>query len=461
LWQCIGENGCIAGAPTAPPTQEARMTEFFSAARWSELWNELSAWVLANVWSIDNAIQLAVAVFAFAAAMLLGRRLKPWLLALHVSQRRGRIIPVFIPLVTPTIWLLIQWLCLAAAASLDWPSHLLSSIASLLAAWIAIRLAAQIVTQPIWAKVIAWVAWSIAALNILGLLAPVIEVLDRIAFNAGDLRISLLTVAESTLAFVVLISLAVYVSGVLEARISSTKALSPSVQVLFAKAFKTVLIGLAILVSLRVVGIDLTALTVFGGAVGLGVGFGLQKIVSNLISGVILLVDKSIKPGDVIAVSGTYGWVTALGGRYVSVVTRDGIEHLIPNETLISERVENWTHTSNRTRLKIDVGVHYNSDVRQVMDLCIEAAKETPRVLEDPDPKCLLIAFGDNSVNLQLRIWIADAQNGVQNVKSAVLLNVWDKFQASGIQIPYPQRDVHLHHVQPPVQPPIEPPPAS
>jgi small-conductance mechanosensitive channel len=137
--------------------------------------------------------------------------------------------------------------------------------------------------------------------------------------------------------------------------------------------------------------------------------------------------------------------VTALGGRYVSVVTRDGVEHLIPNETLISERVENWTHTNNRTRLKIDFGVHYRSDVREVISVALEAATETPRVLDDPAPKCLLIEFGDSSVNFQLRVWIADAQNGVQNVKSAVMLAVWDKFQEHGIEIPYPQRDVYLH----------------
>jgi small-conductance mechanosensitive channel len=159
---------------------------------------------------------------------------------------------------------------------------------------------------------------------------------------------------------------------------------------------------------------------------------------------VILLVDKSIKPGDVIAVAGTYGWVTALGGRYVSVVTRDGIEHLIPNETLISERVENWTHSNNQTRIKADVGVHYKTDVKKAMAACVEAAQETDRVLANPEPRCLLVEFGDSSVNLQLRFWISDAHNGVQNVKSAVMLRIWEKFHEQDIEIPYPQRDLHL-----------------
>jgi small-conductance mechanosensitive channel len=275
-------------------------------------------------------------------------------------------------------------------------------------------------------------------------LNPMIALMDSAAVNVGQLRISLYTVVKSTLALALLLWVALSLTSLLESRIRSSRNLSPSVQVLFTKSLKAVLIGLAILIAVRSVGIDLTALAVVGGAIGFGVGFGLQKIISNLISGVILLMDKSIKPGDVIAVAGTYGWVTALGGRYVSVVTRDGVEHLIPNETLISERVENWTHSNNQTRLKQRVGVHYKSDVRAAIALCVEAAGEVERVLKQPEPKCLLVGFGDSSVDLELRFWIADAFNGVQNVKSEVLLGIWDRFQAHGIEIPYPQRDIHV-----------------
>jgi small-conductance mechanosensitive channel len=291
---------------------------------------------------------------------------------------------------------------------------------------------------------ITWAAWSIAALSIVGLLEPTIAVLDSVGVQVGYLRISVYTVARSTVALAVLLSVAMYLTGLLEARIRTSRALSPTVQVLFAKSLRTVLVALAVLIAIRSVGIDLTALTVVGGALGVGVGFGLQKIVSNLISGVILLIDKSIKPGDVIAVSGTYGWVTALGGRYVSVITRDGVEHLIPNETLISERVENWTHTHSRTRLKLDVGVHYKSDLKKVIAICEEAARLTARVLPDPAPKCLFIEFGDSALKLQVRFWISDAQNGVQNVKSEVLLRIWEIFQQQNVEVPYPQRDLHI-----------------
>jgi small-conductance mechanosensitive channel len=185
---------------------------------------------------------------------------------------------------------------------------------------------------------------------------------------------------------------------------------------------------IAVVVALKTVGIDLTAFAVFTGAVGVGIGFGLQKAVSNFISGLFILIDKSIKPGDVISVGNTYGWVSSLGTRYVSVVTRDAIEYLIPNEEVITERVINWSYSSAEVRLKLPVGISYGADVRQAIELCQGAASETRRVLSEPEPVCLLKGFGDNGVDLELRIWINDPKNGVSNVKSDVFLRIWDKF---------------------------------
>jgi len=211
--------------------------------------------------------------------------------------------------------------------------------ATLLAAWIAIHLASQLVRNRAYAKLISWAAWAIAALSILGLLEPTIAVLDAAAIPlGGDSQISLYDVIRSTIALAVLTSIALYLASLLEARIRTSQTLSPTVQVLFTKSLKIVLVVLAVLIAIRSVGIDLTALAVVGGAIGIGIGFGFQKTVSNLISGVILLIDKSIKPGDVIAVAGTYGWVTTLGGRYVSVVTRDGVAAVRADEMRESER---------------------------------------------------------------------------------------------------------------------------
>jgi small-conductance mechanosensitive channel len=405
---------------------------------------QLWAWIQEYVLVASTAIQFVLIAVAFGLSTFAARRIGRWLDNYSNHPTAGKAIRIVTPVLLPLLWLLLQWISIAAAAGLEFPARIVDSVAGLLTAWIAIRLVSQLVSNPIWSTLFVWVAWTIAALNILDWLPRTIEILDSVAIDVGELRISLYTVAQSTLVLAVLLSIAIYVTTILEARIRTSRTLSPSVQVLFVKSLKIVLIGLAIIMAINTVGIDLTALAVFSGALGLGVGFGLQKIVGNLISGVILLIDRSIKPGDVIAVSGTYGWVTALGGRYVSVVTRDGIEHLIPNEMLISERVENWTHTNRQSRLKVDVGVHYSSDVHRAIALCLEAAGETDRVLERPECKCLLIEFGDNSVNLQVRFWIGDAQNGVQNVKSAVLLSIWDKFKEHGIEIPYPQRDLHL-----------------
>jgi small-conductance mechanosensitive channel len=191
-------------------------------------------------------------------------------------------------------------------------------------------------------------------------------------------------------------------------------------------------------------GIDLTALAVFGGAIGVGLGLGLQKVVSNFISGVILLLDKSIKPGDVIEISNTYGKINKLAARYTSVISRDGREHLVPNEDIITQPVINWTFSSNRVRRHLPVNVSYKADIEKAMNLMMQAANETPRVIKNPEPRVLIKSFGDNGVDLELRMWIIDSENGVSNIASDVYLQIWHKFNEEGIEFPYPQRDIHI-----------------
>jgi small-conductance mechanosensitive channel len=421
------------------------MEELFSADRLLEIWNVVYGWLLTNVFVVDNAVQAAVVGLTLMLAVLFAKRFTPWLARYREHRNVGRGVVLAEYLAMPVVWLALLWLALTVVGLSERPNALLRTAVTLLGAWIAIHLASQFVRNPAWAKLIAWAAWSLAALSILDLLEPTIAVLDSAAIPLGaDSEISLWDVVRSTIALAVLLSVALYLASLIEARIRTSQTLSPTVQVLFTKSLKTVLVSLAVIVAINSVGVDLTGLAVLGGLLGVGIGFGLQKIVSNLISGVILLIDKSIKPGDIISVSGTYGWVTALGGRYVSVVTRDGVEHLIPNETLISERVENWTHTQRRTRLKLDVGVHHESDLKQVIAICEDAARATARVLPEPEPKCLFIEFGDSALKLQLRFWIGDAQNGVQNVKSDVLIEIWQRFKQHGVRVPYPQRDLHV-----------------
>ena len=421
------------------------MEDLLSVDRLLAVWNAVYGWLRTNVFVLDTAIQAGVIALTLLLAVLLSNRVKVWLARYREHRHVGRGVVIVESLAFAIIWFGLVWFAMTVVGLGERPNALLRTAATLLAAWIAIHLASQFVRNRAWAKLITWAAWSIAALSIVGLLEPTIAVLDAAAIPlGGDSQISLYDVIRSTIALAVLLSVALYLASLLEARIRTSQTLSPTVQVLFTKSLKMVLVSLAVIFAIDAVGIDLTGLAVLGGLLGVGVGFGLQKIVSNLISGVVLLLDKSIKPGDIISVSGTYGWVTALGGRYVSVVTRDGVEHLIPNETLISQSVENWTHTQRRTRLKLDVGVHHDSDLRAVIALCEEAARATERVLPDPAPKCLLIELGESSLKLQLRFWIGDAQNGVQNVKSDVLIEIWQRFKQQGVRVPYPQRDLHI-----------------
>ena len=346
------------------------------------------------------------------------------------------------------IWLALIWICRARRGrNRISKQSFLRITESLLFLWVVIRLAARLIRNRAVSHFVTVVAWTVAALNIVGLLDPALRFLDGLALNLGQARISLLLVIKALLVLVLLLWLALFLSRLGERSIRSAESFTPSVQELLSKLLRIALVTLSFLLALNLVGIDLTALTIFGGALGVGLGFGMQKIVANFISGLILLLDRSIKPGDVIAIDDTFGWINHLGIRYTSVITRDGTEHLIPNELLITERVENWSHSNEQVRFKIPVGVAYHSDILRARELCIDAARETERILESPVPVCHLIGFGDSSVDLEIRVWIQDPVRGVTNVLSQVRLNVWQKFREHGIEIPFPQRDLHLRSI--------------
>ena len=215
-------------------------------------------------------------------------------------------------------------------------------------------------------------------------------------------------------------------------------------RVLAVKVLQVIAFGAAFFIGLKMVGVDLTGLAVLSGAIGVGLGFGLQKVVSNLVSGIIILLDKSIKPGDVISIGDTFGWINALGARYVSITTRDGKEYLIPNEDLITGQVVNWSHSNDFVRLDIHFGTAYHDDPHEVRRLAIEAAKSVDRVLSSRPPVCHITGFGDSSVDYILRFWIRDPTGGLTNIRGNVYLALWDAFQEAGISIPFPQREVRM-----------------
>jgi len=393
---------------------------------------------------LELGIILALALIAWGLARAPDKKL------VELKARHGQY-PLLVKawsilhtVIFPLIWLVTQWLANLLAERTAWRTGIMFVTASLLTAWVVIRIASTFIRNPLLSSTVAMVAWSVAALNILGWLSEAVLILDSVGMSFGNARLTLLTLIKGIVSLVVLMWASSLISEFFESRIKSSRDITPSVQVLFAKLFKIALFTIAFLVAITAVGIDLTAFAVLGGAIGVGIGFGLQKIVSNLISGVILLLDQSIKPGDVIAIGENYGIVSSLGARYVSVKTRDGIEHLIPNEELIINRVENWTHSDSMLRLRIVIGVHYRSDVKLAMKLIEEAASETDRVLADPPPQCLVRAFSDSAVNLELRFWINDPMNGRARVGSEIQVRVWDKFHEQGIEFPYPQRDLHI-----------------
>ena len=322
--------------------------------------------------------------------------------------------------------------------------YLLPLAISLMSAWVVIRLLVSPIRNRELARMAAVMIWTVAALNIFGVLGLILSALDDARLPLGDADISVLQIGMGLITIVFAVWLALVAAKLIEGRVRDSKAVPPAAKELITKTMRFALLVLAILLSLTATGIDLTALAVFGGALGVGIGFGLQKVVGNFISGLILLLDRSIKPGDVIETGGTYGRINKMAARYTSVITRDGTEYLIPNENMITEHVVNWSHSDRLVRRRIPVQVAYGTDLDDAMALMNESAAEEDRVLADPAPRTLIRGFGSDGIDLELRMWIRDPQNGVSNIASAVMYRIWKKFGAAEIEFPFPQRVVHL-----------------
>ena len=295
-----------------------------------------------------------------------------------------------------------------------------------------------------WEGFISLSIWGLVALHLIGWLPDVISALDELAINFGDTRFSVLSLLELVTAVVFFVVMANWLTRLIESRTRRSPHINPSMRVMLSKISKFTLYGLAFLFALKSVGIDLTTFAVFSGAIGVGIGFGLQKIFSNFISGFILIFDRSIRPGDVISIGDRFGWVQSLHARYVVVKDRDGVETLIPNENLITSEVTNWSYSDRAVRQRIPVQISYDNDPETAMTLLLEATKDKPRVLKTPEPAARLLGFGDNGIDLELRIWINDPESGIANVVSDVNLTIWKSFKENNITIPFPQRDIRI-----------------
>jgi small-conductance mechanosensitive channel len=339
-----------------------------------------------------------------------------------------------------------------------WPSrsYLLAISANLALAWLGIRLVTSVIRNEFFVRLVSISAWCVAALNILGQLGPVLEMLDSVAIDLGGLRLTPLLLIKLAVLLAVALWLSNLASNFLEGRITQSRDLTPSIQVLLVKMVRLALMVMAIAIVMSAVGINLSALALFSGAIGVGIGFGLQKIVSNFISGVILLADKSVKPGDLVTIGDSFGRISAMNTRYISVAAGDGREFLIPNEDLITQKVVNWTYTDKNTLVKVVFGTNYDADPRLVCKLAIEIAAATPRVIALKPPTCLLTEFAEAGMKFALTFWIADPDAGMDNVRSDVMLSLWEAFKREGIRVPYPVREIRVRGGTLPVDTTIE-----
>lgn len=290
----------------------------------------------------------------------------------------------------------------------------------------------------------AFGAWAVVALHIVGVLPAVIEGLEQISFSVGKANLNLWMLLQGVMTVMLTVLVALWISGVLEARLMNTEGLDANLKLVFARLSKALLLVLAVSIGLPLVGIDLTALSVFGGALGVGLGLGMQKIAANYVSGFILLLDRSIRMGNLISVGNERGIVSQITTRYTVLKGMSGIESIVPNETLVGAVVQNETFTDPKVRIALPVQVSYATDLDKAMAILVEAARQQPRVMQDPGPGAFVEAFADSGINLQLGFWIRDPTEGTLGIRSAINLYIWRRFKEEGIEIPFPQREVRI-----------------
>jgi len=301
-----------------------------------------------------------------------------------------------------------------------------------------------------WELRVTLIVWGLIAAEVLGLLGPIITVLDSIGLTQGKTRITIWSVLKAFALVTFFVVISVWIARWIDRRINAIQELAPSTRIGIGKFAYAFLIALGVLIGLQSAGVNLTALTVFSGAIGLGLGFGLQAIAANFVSGFVLLVDRSIKPGDVISFTGAtgtsttgFGWVEALRGRHVVVRDRDGVATLVPNQNVITNPLINWSYGHPRVRLRLPVRIAYHDDVELALHLLLQAA-DHPRILKDPPAVTRLLEFADYGMEIELRFWIGDPAEGVNNVRSDVNRRIWALFREHGVTIPPAQREIRI-----------------
>lgn len=403
--------------------------------------------------SHPNALLIQAGVLALA--VLLG-----WMLARMLNPRMHRIEHTWAAgaegLQTaglPLMALVFAWLLRELLGLWQGELHLLNLAIPLLTALVAIRLLIHSLryalkpseTLKAWERTLVWIIWVGVAMYITGVLPHIQKALDSVSFAAGTHHFSLLTLFEALTVIVLAIIGALWISQFIEIRLMRMPHMDLSLRMALTKAARTFLLVLAVLMALPAVGIDLTVLSVFGGALGVGLGFGLQKIASNYVSGFIILLDRSIRIGDLITVDNKFGQVTQINTRYTLLKALDGTESVIPNEMLISQTVVNQSLSKPDIRVGLPIQVAYSTNLDKARSLMLAVAMNHPRVAQSGSetPKVLLREFGDNGINLELAVWIRDPEEGQMNLRSDLYWSIWEAFKEAGIEIPFPQRVIH------------------
>lgn len=402
----------------------------------------------AIIWSIVQVAMVGLAFsLAFVAAKIATPAFEGWISAARLRPVPLRASAIILRRLQPLFFSIFLWLGVAAMRAATWDSHayFVNLAASLMSTWVVISIASRMIRNRSVARLVEVGAWILVTLSLLGILPQATRLLDSLAFQINTLRISLLTLVQGAVVLTVLFWAAGMLGRLLDRQLSTLEDISPTMRVLVGKIGRFLLAATALLIGLYAIGVDFSALTFISGAVGLGLGFGLQKVVSNLVSGIILLLDKSIKPGDVITVGDTFGWITSLNARYASVSMRDGREILIPNEDLITQQVQNWSFADPYVRIDINFGVSYDADPHLVRNIAVEAASKRQRVTvgnKEYPVVCHVTGFGESSIDFVLRFFISDPVNGLTNIRGEVFLALWDAFKLHNIVIPYPHREL-------------------
>ncbi len=395
-------------------------------------------------------LELAIVALCFALGWLLDRRvrLKSASGAGMVRVGLGGMNRLLLPLTTLAL------LAVAALAFRHWrPPFFISIAVPLMLALALIRLLVYALRElfgaPAWMpaseRVISFTMWGLVLLYFSGVLPELRDELDAIAIPVGSKHVSVFEILKGAVVVVLVIAGTLWVSSLLEQRLARAAHLDSNVRVVLGKFIRALLLALGVLFALEAVGIDLTLLTVFGGALGVGIGLGLQKLASNYIAGFTILLDGSIRLGDMITVDGRYGIVTRVTSRYVVVRSLDGIEAIVPNETLVTTTVLNHTYTSKEVRLAVPVQVSYDSDVDRALQLMEQAALAEPRVTRAPNaPASFVVRFAESGIDLELGVWIGDPEKGQGDLKSSLYRAIWRSFNAHGIRIPFPQREMRI-----------------